>query len=398
MVDLQRISIGLMFKLSSGSYRTRIHSLCLLLIISLMSVSVQAQVEEDLKRSVNALLANDLVGARENLAPVLQQQSNFELAQWLNAYVNAKLANEQLPPIGRFDGLISELIVRQKLWDDTKAVYPQEVLYLSPEIPYVLVADTLKHKMILYKNTPQGLNIVKQFYLSIGKKGFGKQVEGDEKTPEGIYFLSGFIESEELPDRYGSGAFPLNYPNFWDTKMNRTGHGIWLHGTDSSVFARPPLDSDGCLVLPNSQINELRRLIQMTDNRVPIIVSHKVQWTPDKTDSHQFKVTTNGEISHAWDAWKQTLTSGDSDAMFAYYSQEFSNEKLDYQQWLQWQKKRIEAGYFKEGIDLNAIVSYSDELLAVINFYRQTIQGRQLFRQYWHKQADGWKIVFEGAL
>ena len=29
----------------------------------------------------------------------------------------------------------------------------------------------------------------------------------------------------------GDGAFPLNYPNEWDRRLNKTGSGIWLHGT-----------------------------------------------------------------------------------------------------------------------------------------------------------------------
>ena len=100
--------------------------------------------------------------------------------------------------------------------------------------------------MFLYKNQ-DGLPVyMDDFYVTIGKNGAGKIIEGDQKTPLGVYFVTRFIESGELPDLYGDGAFPINYPNIWDRRNGRTGTGIWLHGTPSTIFSRPPEDSDGC--------------------------------------------------------------------------------------------------------------------------------------------------------
>src|SRR3546814_8483534 len=51
--------------------------------------------------------------------------------------------------------------------------------------------------------------------------------------------------TRKLPDFYGDGAYPLNYPNEWDKHEGRKGYGIWLHGTPSTTYSRPPRASDG---------------------------------------------------------------------------------------------------------------------------------------------------------
>ena len=57
--------------------------------------------------------------------------------------------------------------------------------------------------------------------VSIGKAGSGKKLEGDNKTPIGIYSVYDFIGDEKLIDFYGVGAFPLSYPNEWDRHLLR---------------------------------------------------------------------------------------------------------------------------------------------------------------------------------
>lgn len=78
------------------------------------------------------------------------------------------------------------------------------------------------------------------YYISVGKGGGDKRREGDEKTPIVVYRVSSYLPGSSLPDMYGPGAFPIDYPNPWDRKLGRTGSGIWLHGTESERFSRAP--------------------------------------------------------------------------------------------------------------------------------------------------------------
>jgi len=95
------------------------------------------------------------------------------------------------------------------------------------------------------------------YYVSQGRYGVNKAKEGDQRTPLGVYYVNARIPGPKLPDFYGTGALPINYPNEWDKRNGRSGSGIWLHGTPSDNFSRPPLSSDGCVVLANPDLQSL---------------------------------------------------------------------------------------------------------------------------------------------
>ncbi|RME62727.1 MAG: hypothetical protein D6778_10725, partial [Nitrospirae bacterium] len=82
---------------------------------------------------------------------------------------------------------------------------------------YVVVVEKQTSTLYLIQ-VEQGIPvIVKSFLVLLGKDGGDKFKEGDGRTPEGIYFVTGFIPPEKLnPLLYGRGAFPLNYPNIVD--------------------------------------------------------------------------------------------------------------------------------------------------------------------------------------
>ncbi|MBR4422611.1 MAG: hypothetical protein IKS68_00150, partial [Mailhella sp.] len=64
----------------------------------------------------------------------------------------------------------------------------------------------LLHKMA-------GASIVKAYPSIHGKVEGDKQVQGDLKTPEGIYFVTRKITQQLDFMEYGPHAFALNYPN-----------------------------------------------------------------------------------------------------------------------------------------------------------------------------------------
>jgi len=45
--------------------------------------------------------------------------------------------------------------------------------------------------------------------------------------------------SHGLSDFYGAGAYPVNFPNIWDRRKQRSGHGIWLHGLPKGIASEP---------------------------------------------------------------------------------------------------------------------------------------------------------------
>ena len=89
---------------------------------------------------------------------------------------------------------------------------PSSLLVLGDH-PYVVVTDMSQGRLYLYQNINGEPKLVRDYYMSVGSEGYGKQVEGDNKTPIGIYAINRYIEGPALPDLYGKGAFPVDYPN-----------------------------------------------------------------------------------------------------------------------------------------------------------------------------------------
>ena len=122
--------------------------------------------------------------------------------------------------------------------------------------------DSEKSRLYVFKNIDGAPQLVTDFYISGGKNGAEKEREGDQKTPIGVYTITSTMPKEKLSDFYGSGAFPLNFPNEWDKRLGKTGSGIWIHGTPSSTYSRPPRASDGCVVLTNEDFAAISKYVE----------------------------------------------------------------------------------------------------------------------------------------
>ena len=133
---------------------------------------------------------------------------------------------------------------------DSSNINPRYLLQLQASQRHAVVVDTRRSRLYLYENVDGQPRFVADYYVSHGRLGIEKMREGDKKTPLGVYQVTGFLPPERLTDFYGAGALPINYPNAWDRKQGRKGHGIWLHGTPSDTFSRPPRASASRL--PNS--------------------------------------------------------------------------------------------------------------------------------------------------
>jgi hypothetical protein len=160
---------------------------------------------------------------------------------------------------------------------------PKGFGYLASTTEYFAVVDASTSRMYVFKNAatsaqPAQLNLVHNFYVSVGQKGIHKKEEGDGRTPIGVYFTQKKLNDKRLPDLYGAGAITLNYPNLYDLHQGRTGSGIWVHGAPSAQYSRLPEASDGCLVLSNDTMQALLDLDQAKG--IPIFIQPKIDWVP----------------------------------------------------------------------------------------------------------------------
>jgi len=162
------------------------------------------------------------------------------------------------------------------------------------------------------KNNNGSYNNIKEFFISYGQKGGSKTKEGDYKTPEGIYFATSIKTKHDLnnlPEEiYGTYAIPLNYPNSIDKKKGASGYGIWLHGTDSEEKLSGKNVTKGCIIMENTDINQLVKLIRLM--KTPIVICSSL-----KDIKFSSTVTENTLVSFSSGSEKYRVTIQNSDTL-----------------------------------------------------------------------------------
>jgi hypothetical protein len=265
---------------------------------------------------------------------------------------------------------------------------PVYLLELPASVATVLVAETDRATMHRLANGPDGIRYVDERYMSIGENGVGKERPWDRRTPLGVYFVTERLDTSRLHERYGPVAFPLDYPNIWDRLHRRGGDGIWLHGVDRRGGKRPPLDTDGCLALPNAEILALEPVLEPT--RTPVIIAREVNWA-SPADIAALRT----EVRRAVDAWGDSIRSGDLHLYLSLYADEFTYRGLSRVQWAEYRVKTLGARDI-EDLRLEDIVLLADPEepgLFVSRFQQVTIEeGRRVVttkRLYWQRGSSG---------
>lgn len=272
---------------------------------------------------------------------------------------------------------------------------PSQFLALSAVNKHAIAVDASRSRLYLFENTPTGLKLLADYYISVGKSGIEKNVEGDLRTPLGVYFITSNLDPKSLKDFYGSGALPVNYPNQLDVKRGKTGGGIWLHGTPQGQFSRAPLSTDGCVVMANP---DLERIIKTVEIRTtPVVIAQHLKWVPPQTvraDSKSFEDALN--------AWHAAKSSGDAQRLLTWYAPDFTSYGKTLTEWapaVQTELKQL-AG---RGVQLKDVsyLRWTDSADTMVVTFGELIQGSKTGRtkrQYWTRQGNQWKIFFEGTI
>ena len=264
---------------------------------------------------------------------------------------------------------------------------PREFLQLSPNVQHALAIDASKSRLYLFTNEGGKLRLTADYYISVGKLGMGKKLEGDQRTPEGVYFIGRQIPGVKLPDFYGKGALTFNYPNDWDRSVGRSGDGIWLHGSPPDQFARLPEASDGCVVLANP---DLISLMKTVDRQTPVLIRDKMQWVPQ---SEQAKAHTADTFAKAMNTWQQAWRSADQTTLTKLYAPEPIIENTA--------KPRL-GEYFQfpdTALQDVSIYTWKDPK-GEIRIVDLQVGGKRIskplpVRQYWRRAGDRWEIFSE---
>jgi murein L,D-transpeptidase YafK len=373
----------------------------------LASPAVHAAMPEDgLTAVFQAIEDNEPDVALKRVDALIAQYPNFRLAYLVRGDLLLARARPletfgnvvKTVPQDKVEGLREEALARLRALrhrpDDKRL--PRYVLQLAPQEKYAFVIDSRRSRLYVYANDAGKPRLVSDYYVTLGKNGVDKTREGDQKTPVGVYHVIANLPKSKLTDFYGAGAFPINYPNEWDRRLGRNGHGIWLHGVPSDLYSRPPRASDGCIVLANPDLVAISRFVQV--GLTPVIIADEVEWT----DASAVEAD-RASLAAALEQWRADWQSRDTERYLAHYSSRFSSGTENYAAWAA-HKRKVNAGkaWIKVGLSRIGMFRYPSERDFVVVTFEQDYRSSGLSnvmkkRQYWVKEDGRWKILYEGA-
>jgi murein L,D-transpeptidase YafK len=266
---------------------------------------------------------------------------------------------------------------------------------------HVIVVEKSTHKLHLYENSETAPKLLKTYSTATGKHKGDKLNEGDHKTPEGIYTIYDFYSKEDLLKKhgkyaeiYGSGAFPMDYPNFIDSRAGKTGGGIWLHSTDDDNRVSKGLDSRGCVVLQNLDLKDISQFIEL--NHTPIIVTQDIFYLSKSTWERNRK-----DISDAVSKWSQAWQEKDFESYIQSYDPKnfYDKSRGSYNDYKTY-KKAVFSRPDKPMIKLDFISILATDQYAVVHlqqdYQSEVINDTGKKTLYLKKDANyDWKIVGE---
>jgi len=295
----------------------------------------QQHPEKRLIHAIEAIQAVRLDEAERLLKALINDEPEFKLAHMVYADI-LKARAHPLDTTGMglmksqyWQQLINEARARWRANqdDDYSNKIPAVLSRLDDSYLHAIVVDLKESRLFVFENRHQQPRQVASYFISMGRGGPEKEKQGDLRTPLGVYFVQSYIPPQKLADKYGAGAYPINYPNAWDQFNGRTGHGIWLHGTRSGTYNRPPLASEGCVVLPNNDLIQVGSYITL--GQTPVLIGNDIQWLTVAQWQQQRRRT-----SAIFQQWLRDWESMDSRKYLRHYSRAFSSGSKTYYEWV----------------------------------------------------------------
>lgn len=284
---------------------------------------------------------------------------------------------------------------------------PSQFLALSSQSRHAIAVDASRSRLYLFENqsppaaTGSALapaprfKLLGDYYISVGLSGIEKSVEGDKRTPLGVYYITSNLNPDNLPDLYGVGALPINYPNPLDVQRGKTGSGIWLHGTPREQFVRAPQASDGCVVLSNPDLEKLLATVQI--RTTPVVIAPELQWVQPQALDEDRKA-----FEASLEAWRKAKSDGQTEQLKAFYSTRSNGAKDSGQGWARMETELRTANRTPKDLQLKdvSMLRWKDSQDTMVVTFGEVASGQSrgvTRRQYWARERDQWKIFFEGT-
>ncbi len=254
--------------------------------------------------------------------------------------------------------------------------------------PERIIAVDKSSQTLIMLERKSPLREVRRFPCTTGQSIGDKSIEGDMRTPEGVYFVGPKINRTLDWDLYGNLAYSLNYPNPIDRINGKTGSGIWIHGRGKTFV---PRDTLGCVAL---KVPDMQDVAQEIAYGTPVVIASDLEWTQEPGDN-EATASLLAEQLHEWAAnWQ-----GRSDTFFAYYDSALMSlsEGKNFNAFIE-HKKNIFAAkpWIHVMVDNIRAIPGPDYWVTWFDQYYRTpgMVSTTGKRFYWKKNPEGkWRIV-----
>lgn len=380
-----------------------------------MSEVEQKKIDTSIKTVIDFLRRDEYAKALSQLETLLQEQPDFQ-AGWViqgdilnmlagrigNSGLSELTPSEQKNINAYRDEVVKRMSALHR--EIPKNLVPSLILKLPEQEPYYLLADLTHSRLYVMSNRDPSTKskVVLDLYMSQGFNGAEKIREGDNRTPIGIYQINHFIPREKLQEFYGEGAFPLNYPNAWDRRMGKTGSGIWIHGVPKTLFSRPPLASNGCVVVSNQDVWKLKKLISEEEHtqKITMLITDEVEWV-----SPEILLQQGQSLEKALESWRSDWSSLDTVKYLSHYAADFSSgDGMNLEAWRAY-KTKVNATKKNINVTIKQVALFrypKTTNLYLVRFLQQyqsnNLSENTMKEQYWRKKENGWEIVYEGKV
>ncbi|MBP0483284.1 L,D-transpeptidase family protein [Sagittula salina] len=139
--------------------------------------------------------------------------------------------------------------------------------YRGPEVTQVVINKSDRRMYLLHNE-----EVLKAYDVGLGFAPVGhKQVEGDGRTPEGIYYID-----RRNPNSAFHLSVGLSYPNpqdraFASTMGKSPGGDIFIHGQGQTYKKGAPRDwTAGCIAVTDKQIRDVYSMVR---EGTPVVIN-----------------------------------------------------------------------------------------------------------------------------
>ncbi|MDR1451009.1 MAG: L,D-transpeptidase family protein [Helicobacteraceae bacterium] len=265
--------------------------------------------------------------------------------------------------------------------------------YESPK--HLFIVDKAARKMFFYDYDKNVLTKAGEYDATMGDAVGDKYKEGDNKTPVGVYDVTKKLkQGEKLFDKYyGPLAYVTNYPNALDRSLNKTGHGIWVHGFPLNGSRDNP-NTKGCVAIDNEDLTFLDARADVA--KISVMINEDGVLEADKKDL--------AAVLALLYKWRWTWKMNDLDEYLALYAKDFVRfdgvsrqefDRIKRQIFGKGERKRIEFSDIKVEPYPNSL----NKLIYKASFWQDyeavTHRSNRVKELYLRKSGDRFEIMLE---